>query len=102
MSVLVKYQRKTSPCSFRSGLPRIKNQRYAPSCLRKRASASHGSPVHPKNLREANFRSAVQRVGPRALRQKVSLNQASRPPEDADAFAGDDPAELSSFHLVVV
>ena len=58
--------------------------------------------VHPKNLREADFRSAVQRVGPRALRQKVSLNQASRPPEDADAFAGDDPAELSSFHLVVV
>ena len=58
--------------------------------------------VHPKNLRKADFRSAVQRVGPGALRQKVSLNQASRPPEGADAFAGDDPAELSSFHLVVV
>ena len=61
--------------------------------------------VHPKNLREADFGAAVQRIGPRALRQKVSLNQASRPPEDADAFAvdsSDDPAELSSFHLMVV
>ena len=61
--------------------------------------------VHPKNLRAADFGTTVQRVGPRALRQKVSLNQASRPPEDADAFAvdsGDDPAELCSFHLMVV
>jgi hypothetical protein len=45
MSVLVKYQRVTSPCSLRTGFPRIKNQRYAPSLLRKRASASQGSPL---------------------------------------------------------
>jgi len=58
--------------------------------------------VDPKNLREADFGATVQRVGPRALRQKVCLNQASRPPEDADAFAvdsSDDPAELSSFYF---
>ena len=61
--------------------------------------------VHPKNFREADFGATVQRVGPRALRQKVPLNQATRPPEDADAFAvdsSDDPAELSSFHLMVI
>src|SRR5207248_9588752 len=45
ISVPATYQRRSCPCSSRSGLQRKRNQRYSPSFLSKRTSVSCERPL---------------------------------------------------------